>query len=749
MGLEQEVKIILKTLLDDKGFQDLQAQSKKANSAVGDLAQSFKGLLPALSTAAVVAALKQMSDSAMKYADAVDTVADITGTSAEKASEFVVQAQHVGTSAETVANAMSKLGMNLINGSAEFERFGIQIKDTNGELLPLDKVLANIRDRENELGDGMAATTMEMSLFGKSGKELHDFLSANNTEMAAVTEQARRLGLVLNEDTKNGAEQTRRKLNDLQMVGQGLGGALNELVLPAVLELGRGMLVLAESVITAKNAFGDWLTGFHKMKELSKEELEHLKSLVKQYHENETAFKDLQNKNNIELFKAQEKIRAEIRETFGLDMLTGKQRQEIERKVTDAVKQETGNRRILTSDELKAKQEALKTTSQDTLDQYHYEMKLAGDNVWNQRKLYQEALTDHRITVEDHKKIVKEYEIFNKKQAEQNGKDFIAGIKGGYDYVGAITNKFAEDIGNSLSKTFSGIEKPLADVGLSVGGVFGSVASLVVSGFTSLFGNQKSFSEMVEERFKQMSENANKAISEIGKEKTLAQKRIDVLGALSVNDKGVYDQGKVTSDLGIIGMTESEAKKKLLGELLIQEEKELELRKKSIPTLQGEIDVIQKDVNEKEKYIFVDREGRRRSTIEISEMSAQIDSLKADIEARKKMIENYDKASEYDLIKQILDTRSSLSIPAMATGGIVTKPTIALIGESGPEAVVPLNKSGSSAVSNITIQMTNNFSGVNWANEGQKDAIARDLASRVKAYVDGSKRLPTGELRRF
>jgi len=35
-----------------------------------------------------------------------------------------------------------------------------------------------------------------------------------------------------------------------------------------------------------------------------------------------------------------------------------------------------------------------------------------------------------------------------------------------------------------------------------------------------------------------------------------------------------------------------------------------------------------------------------------------------------------------------------LAIPAMADGGIVTSPTLALIGEAGPEAVVPLSKMG-------------------------------------------------------
>ena len=33
-------------------------------------------------------------------------------------------------------------------------------------------------------------------------------------------------------------------------------------------------------------------------------------------------------------------------------------------------------------------------------------------------------------------------------------------------------------------------------------------------------------------------------------------------------------------------------------------------------------------------------------------------------------------------------------IPLLAKGGIVTSPTLAMIGEAGPEAVIPLNKAG-------------------------------------------------------
>ena len=42
-------------------------------------------------------------------------------------------------------------------------------------------------------------------------------------------------------------------------------------------------------------------------------------------------------------------------------------------------------------------------------------------------------------------------------------------------------------------------------------------------------------------------------------------------------------------------------------------------------------------------------------------------------------------------------------IPTLAKGGIVNQPTLAMIGERGPEAVVPLNK-GMGMTVNITIQ---------------------------------------------
>ena len=65
---------------------------------------------------------------------------------------------------------------------------------------------------------------------------------------------------------------------------------------------------------------------------------------------------------------------------------------------------------------------------------------------------------------------------------------------------------------------------------------------------------------------------------------------------------------------------------------------------------------------------------------------------------------------------------AGLDYKAMATGGIVTSPTMALIGEAGPEAVIPLSKMGSMG-NNITVNV----------NGGDPNAVVLALQNYVRS----------------
>jgi len=76
------------------------------------------------------------------------------------------------------------------------------------------------------------------------------------------------------------------------------------------------------------------------------------------------------------------------------------------------------------------------------------------------------------------------------------------------------------------------------------------------------------------------------------------------------------------------------------------------------------------------------------------------------------------------------------TIPLLAEGGIVQRPTLAVIGEAGPEAVVPLNRAsmaGAGIGGNITINITGNeFMGEEGIAERIGNQIMRALKDTVK-----------------
>jgi polyhydroxyalkanoate synthesis regulator phasin len=80
--------------------------------------------------------------------------------------------------------------------------------------------------------------------------------------------------------------------------------------------------------------------------------------------------------------------------------------------------------------------------------------------------------------------------------------------------------------------------------------------------------------------------------------------------------------------------------------------------------------------------------------------------------------------------KKIADlaTQLGVDIPAMAAGGIVTRPTLALIGEAGPEAVVPLNRN------NTPMGTTTYNINVNAGMGSDGAQIGREIVDAIKRY---------------
>ena len=84
--------------------------------------------------------------------------------------------------------------------------------------------------------------------------------------------------------------------------------------------------------------------------------------------------------------------------------------------------------------------------------------------------------------------------------------------------------------------------------------------------------------------------------------------------------------------------------------------------------------------------------------------------------------------------KSLAELVGSIDIPFLAEGGIVNSPTLAMIGEAGPEAVVPLNSQGRGmAGGNSTFNMTFNMSGI--TDRTDKRRLAQEMSQLIRAEL--------------
>jgi len=77
-----------------------------------------------------------------------------------------------------------------------------------------------------------------------------------------------------------------------------------------------------------------------------------------------------------------------------------------------------------------------------------------------------------------------------------------------------------------------------------------------------------------------------------------------------------------------------------------------------------------------------------------------------------------------------IPTIPNITLPRLASGGIVSSPTLALIGEAGPEAVVPLNSQG--GYGNVTVNINGGYYLDQQASRQFADMIAKTVGQQLK-----------------
>ena len=177
----------------------LQSYNQSLNRSIGLLA----GMVAALGTAAAM--LRRFTTNTLQGEQAVLDLAQNTRNSVQEIRELSHVADQTNSSSEALRSTIQSLDQQIsdaaLNGSEDFARLGISVRQTNGELKNSVDVLMEARDRIQEMGlqTGEAQNLAETIGIDRS---LINMLQLSENEFAALTANARQYGQVTEENTE-------------------------------------------------------------------------------------------------------------------------------------------------------------------------------------------------------------------------------------------------------------------------------------------------------------------------------------------------------------------------------------------------------------------------------------------------------------------------------------------------------------------------------------------------------------------
>jgi TP901 family phage tail tape measure protein len=228
----------------------LDAQSAKlANSAkrmeqFGASARRAAIGWAAIAAAAGGAALSMGVKNAIDFADKLNDINQRLGISAEALSGWAYAAQQTGTDIDGLGTGLKKLSRNMaeaLDGTSRqgklFAALGVNVKDAQGKLRSLEDILPEIASGFKGIQNETLKAALAQELFGKSGTELIEFLNLGSDGLSKMQLRARELGIELSQGTLTSADEFKDRLVDLKAASQGFSTQLAAELLPALTKL--------------------------------------------------------------------------------------------------------------------------------------------------------------------------------------------------------------------------------------------------------------------------------------------------------------------------------------------------------------------------------------------------------------------------------------------------------------------------------------------------------------------------------
>lgn len=271
MGKVQAASAGVSKALDRAGLPVFTNSLKNVGHAVGGVGaavgQSRDRLLGLGATLGITSAALGLFVNG--YADATGAIGDTaerTGISRERFQELGFAAKLTGSSSEVLAGALQKMNINVgaaAKGSKEltdmFSGLGIKLKNTDGSLKSTDEQFAMFVDRISKIKNPSLQAQAAVKIFGKSATELLPLIRGGSAGLQEMSDEARRLGIVLSDDAVRDGEAFGDILDTLKAAIGGVGNTIGTALVP---ELSKMATWLTETIVKYRPQIEAFATAF-------------------------------------------------------------------------------------------------------------------------------------------------------------------------------------------------------------------------------------------------------------------------------------------------------------------------------------------------------------------------------------------------------------------------------------------------------------------------------------------------------
>jgi DNA-binding Xre family transcriptional regulator len=229
-------------------LEKVQAEAAKTNEQLGSIGKTLAGWGNALKTAGVLAAvgavtaafvgLGEAARRAMDDAANISNVSQKLGISAENLSKLRYAGEQADVPFEAIQKSAGILAKNMADLTGKISPATNALRQL-GITAKTDMVdaLGKIADELNKMPDGAEKTARAMQFFGKAGAELIPMLNDGATGLAAMAAEAEKLGLVWDQKAADQLENFGDNVSYIKKALEGFVIQLTEAATPALFAL--------------------------------------------------------------------------------------------------------------------------------------------------------------------------------------------------------------------------------------------------------------------------------------------------------------------------------------------------------------------------------------------------------------------------------------------------------------------------------------------------------------------------------